>query len=250
MAAAPKVLNLLRGDVNLFKASPMCSRCSRCSRPFSTFPAPTAELLLATKQPAPGSSKLFCSAAIVSDKLSLVSSRSQLYGKRQAPPLPQWSVRVPFDRWKGKDSVDQKLSVVARTRISWSKKLLRINTIEQMKQSVPRNHFQSSMQFWQNRDARKAVWENSLAICLGIRTLADNDVKICWRLSLPSLASWTSLNFENTFEKYVCVSKMRLLAGDLFRIGYKNVTKLCLMQSTCFHLRAKIQKNPNSSTNI
>ena len=113
-----------------------------------------------------------------------------------------------------------------------------------MKQSVPRNHFQSSMQFWQNRDARKAVWENSLAICLGIRTLADNDVKICWRLSLPSLASWTSLNFENTFEKYVCVSKMRLLVGDLFRIGYKNVTKLCLMQSTCFSFACKSSKEP------
>ena len=113
-----------------------------------------------------------------------------------------------------------------------------------MKQSVPRNHFQSSMQFWQNRDARKAVWENSLAICLGIRTLADNDVKICWRLSLPSLASWTSLNFENTFEKYVCVSKMRLLVGDLFRIGDKNVTKLCLMQSTCFSFACKSSKEP------
>ena len=48
--------------------------------------------------------------------------------------------------------------------------------------------------------------KNILAICLGIRTLADNDVKICLRHNrLARLATWTTLHFANTLEKYVCV---------------------------------------------
>ena len=46
--------------------------------------------------------------------------------------------------------------------------------------------------------------KNILAICLGIRTLADNDVKICLRHNrLARLATWTTLHFANTLQKYV-----------------------------------------------
>ena len=51
----------------------------------------------------------------------------------------------------------------------------------------------------------------SLAICLGRRTLVNNDVKICLRHNrLARLETWTTLHFANTFEKYVWLIEKRI----------------------------------------
>ena len=58
---------------------------------------------------------------------------------------------------------------------------------------------------------------NSLAICLGIRTLVDNDVKICLRRNrLARLATWTTVHFANKFEKYFWKSEIDKMREGIY----------------------------------
>ena len=63
----------------------------------------------------------------------------------------------------------------------------------------------------------------SLAICLGRRTLVNNDVKICLRHNrVARLETWTTLHFANTFEKYVWVIEKQIRWKNISRMVFSS----------------------------